>query len=449
VEEQFMRDALLIVGLLCSAAAGAAAAEGELAAAMKAAGEGNADAQVRLGLMYEKGAGVAADAGAAARWYGKAAEAGNAAAAAHLAVMCGDEARAAQEGARAVKLFRKLYLDGHPRAGFANSVWTEDDEEFPKDPRADAAYMLGESLCAGLFMGNEGLDKAEPFFQFAAARYRKSAEAGSPLACAHMGEAILAGKGAAKDEAEGRRWMATAQEGYRKAADAGSARAQYVMAMIVQRGLVTGRRDFSDAARWLKRAAEGGSVRAMESIGFVLNIDTLNDPTFTIEEKLPKTKQVTQHIHWLRMAAERGSPVGYLHMGEAYIGGEGGVVPKDAKVAIEWYRKAAECGHGRYVKSACLVLGRIYDSDKDGVARDAARAKEYFDKALAELRKEAQWGDTMAQMMIGDMYMKGQGVEKDERQGMEWLRRAAQAGNDQAAKAIQKYNVKSTGPTKP
>ena len=54
---------------------------------------------------------------------------------------------------------------------------------------------------------------------------------------------------------------------------------------------MTGQRDFSDAARWLKRAANGGCVRAMESIGFVLNIDTLNDPNFTIQDKLPMSKK--------------------------------------------------------------------------------------------------------------------------------------------------------------
>jgi len=47
-------------------------------------------------------------------------------------------------------------------------------------------------------------------------------------------------------------------------------------------------------------------------------------------------------------------------------------------------------------------------------------------------------GDTSSMLSLAAMYAGGQGVEKDERMSLEWIRRAAAGGNEQAKEILKK-----------
>lgn len=80
--------------------------------------QGNAPAQHNLGVMYEKGQGVAKDEAKAVQWYTKAAEQGTAAAQFNLGVMYVNGRGVAKDGAKAVVWFTKAAEQGVAAAQF-------------------------------------------------------------------------------------------------------------------------------------------------------------------------------------------------------------------------------------------------------------------------------------------------------------------------------------------
>ena len=120
--------------------------------------------------------------------------------------------------------------------------------------------------------------------------------------------------------------------------------------------------------------------------------------------------------------AEAGDALVQTFLGAMYADGEG--VAKDAAKAVEWYQKAAAQG----VPPAQYGLGKAYYYG-DGVAKDAAKAVEWWQKAAAHGQAEAQFN-------LGVMYADGEGVAKDAAKAVEWYQKAAAQGN-----AMAQYNL--------
>ena len=85
---------------------------------LQAAKQGNAKAQVNLGLMYEQGQGVRQDYTQAAQWYRKAAEQGDAKAQFNLGVMYENRQGVRQDYKQAVQWYRKAAEQGDAQAQF-------------------------------------------------------------------------------------------------------------------------------------------------------------------------------------------------------------------------------------------------------------------------------------------------------------------------------------------
>ena len=83
---------------------------------LKAAEQGDADAQFNLGVMYEQGNGVKKDYTQAAKWYRKAAEQGHADAQFNLGSMYANGEGVKQDDTQAVEWFRKAAEQGHAYA---------------------------------------------------------------------------------------------------------------------------------------------------------------------------------------------------------------------------------------------------------------------------------------------------------------------------------------------
>ena len=76
-----------------------------------------------------------------------------------------------------------------------------------------------------------------------------------------------------------------------------------------------------------------------------------------------------------------------------------------------------------------FILARMYYNG-DGVAKDDAKAAEWY-------RKAAEQGNAFAQYKLGEMYDKGEGVAKDTAKAKEWWQKAADQGNDAAQESLK------------
>ena len=82
-----------------------------------------------------------------------------------------------------------------------------------------------------------------------------------------------------------------------------------------------------------------------------------------------------------------------------YADGDG--VPKDAVLAVKWFRRSAEQG----LPEAQYNLGMKYFRG-EGLPNDAVLAVKWF-------RNAAEQGLVIAQSILGLMYARGEGVPKD------------------------------------
>jgi predicted aspartyl protease len=80
-----------------------------------------------------------------------------------------------------------------------------------------------------------------------------------------------------------------------------------------------------------RKAADQGYARAQYILGY----------KYAKGEGVPK--DAVQAVQWIRKAADQGYAEAQYGMGVMYFKGEG--VPKDAAQAVQWYRKAADQGH--------------------------------------------------------------------------------------------------------
>jgi TPR repeat protein len=115
-----------------------------------------------------------------------------------------------------------------------------------------------------------------------------------------------------------------------------------------------------------------------------------------------------------KAAAERGSSRGMYLLALAHEYGAG--VPKNAEVAVNWYRRAAK----QEFPPAQCAMGYCYETG-DVVVKSAA-------EAIAWFRKAAEQGDFLAQFKLGYAYDEGRGVDKDAKEAVTWYRKSADQG---------------------
>lgn len=144
---------------------------------------------------------------------------------------------------------------------------------------------------------------------------------------------------------------------------------------------------------------------------------------------------------------------------------EGAGAPKDARQALQWFRRAADAGG----KEAAYLFGAAALSGKD-IPKDRALARDYlgkagdhpaalnllgelalenngeapdFEKALGFFKRAATLDDPDAAYSLALLYKSGRGVAKDEKEAAKWLRRAVDDHGHVAAMvelAIMEFN---------
>ena len=121
------------------------------------------------------------------------------------------------------------------------------------------------------------------------------------------------------------------------------------------------------------------------------------------------------YISYLETTAGQGEAESQLVLGLAYRDGWDGSI-KPGMIAFRWVELAAETGDPR----PAFVL-TLLQREKNRIAKDEARA-------LQCLLAAAEHGDNYARVLLGEMWLEGNGVPADWRRGAAWIRQAALAG---------------------
>ena len=149
---------------------------------------------------------------------------------------------------------------------------------------------------------------------------------------------------------------------YRKAADFGSAQAQYYLGGMYEYGRRVPQ-DYGRAVQWYRQAANQGHVKAQVTLGFLY------------ENGRGVPQDYTQAVAWYRKAAERGYAMAQFNLGTMYENGRG--VAKDAALADQWYRKAAEQGYAQALQRLADLGGaggHAEPTHGDGAAAEPKKA---------------------------------------------------------------------------
>ncbi len=134
---------------------------------------------------------------------------------------------------------------------------------------------------------------------------------------------------------------------------------------------------------------------------------------------------------WLPLA-RAGNAAAQRNIGQLYRLGLG--VPKDLKVAANWYRLAADQGLSR----AQANLGVMYLRG-EGVERDPVKAAEWFSKA-------ADQGHVISQYNLALMLEQGYGVTRNLREAAKWFAEASDGGHEKAGDRLASILSESVAP---
>lgn len=224
---------------------------------------------------------------------------------------------------------------------------------------------------------------------------------------------------------EGNDWYGTELKLARLAADMGVGEAALWVGEIYQGGHVDGVNE-SEAVRtameWWEKAVKLGQPRGWTDIGLLYahkNIPGGGALFGDIKEDTDKS------LEYLQKADEAGDTKAPRYLAQVYEAAE------DYKNAAVYYKKAADLGD----ITANYSLGALYEEGK-GVDQDYTEAVKWY-TAAAQSEKVVP-GVAEARYALGCLYEKGLGVDQDLETAKTWYQSAADAGNKDAAAALER-----------
>lgn len=289
----------------------------------KSADEGDAENQMTLGVMYEKGLGIRQDEIEAARWYRKAAEQGHTSAQTILGSIYRSGRGVPQDYSEALKWYLKAANKGAAVAQFETAM-----------------------------MYNRGLGVQQDYAE-AAKWYRKVAETGFAPAQYYLASLYEDGAGVPKDYGEALKW-------YRKAADQGFPEAQTNLGAMYADGLGVPQ-DFAEAVKWYLKAAAHDYPIAQSNLGIAYHTGK------------GAAQDHAEAVKWFTKAAEQGDPTGQFWLGVAYAKGEG--VARNPVQACMWLILANEQGFEQAAEIENSLVATMTETQIDEAQRLAREWK--------------------------------------------------------------------------
>lgn len=167
---------------------------------------------------------------------------------------------------------------------------------------------------------------------------------------------------------------------------------------------------YGDAMRWYEREAARGSARAQFLLGLLYE-----------RGAGPRARDPERAFAWFRKAARQGHAEAQYKTGAAYQFGRG--VAPDPAQARDWYGRAAAQG----IAEAQFNLALMLESGEGGPPDPAEAARLY--------RAAAARGLAPAMLNLGLLHHRGTGVEASNVEAWTWFRAAEAAGAPGAADA--------------
>jgi len=173
-------------------------------------------------------------------------------------------------------------------------------------------------------------------------------------------------------------------------------------------------KDIPKSIKWLRKGAELGDIRCMIILGK------------TIFRGEVKGAKPGEGVKWVVQAAGKGDAEAQTWLGLKRY--EGDSMEQDFPKAKEWFMKAARQNY----PDAQYCLGRFYREDRGKERNDVKEALKWF-------RLAARQGHPDAQHQVALFYLRGDGVEKDVREGYRWLIISRRFGMPGVDATLKKY----------
>lgn len=302
-----------------------------------AAESGDMETQYELAQLYDEGLGVVGENKAEAlRWYKCAASQGHADAQYRCAMMYreGDGTRPDQE--KAIEWCRRSALQDHVKAQTVLGIMYYGGDRSVPENTARGVYWLEKAKDNG---SREAEELWKRCFMEDAVRSTEKLVEGDAFEKDLLEEAVRKDKTAL-------------MYARRKAAERGSAAAQYWYGRMLSTGEGTGKNE-KDALYWYEKAAEQGDVRAMYECGKCWQgEDGASDSGIKKDHK--------KAFFWYQKAAENGHGYAQRRLAQIYDQGNSmrlSGVEKNREKALHWYQKAGEQNvDGAKARYDCLML---------------------------------------------------------------------------------------------
>jgi hypothetical protein len=391
--------------------------------------KGHAEAQYRLGNLYEHGRGVEPSLSEAKKWYGRAAGQGHVVARRRLEALEGRMASAGGESV-ALKWYQDKAAEGDP----------------------DAQYNLG-------FMYETGFSVPKDYGR-AAQWYETAANKKNVPAQLRLGLMYLAGIGVKQSEIQGERWLGAAAEANNKLA-AGvrqmllNANPELALdkTQMAERLRVASLKDEQKALALLTSAVQEATAqfereRAQREAqmakrrGIQSAMEQETDVEFGLDAQGHRT------IAWYKYNAERGVSLAQFELGKRYELGLD--VAMDMREAVRWYEAAAEQGfpdaqyylamlhlYGIGVeKNEALAQSLITAAAGQGHAgarrtldqMKSGQAPAQNSMAVWWLTRYGQDANGKALQHVGALYQQGRGVPLDQAEGLKYVQKSIALG---------------------
>ena len=368
-----------------------------LAVAQEEVGEGNAQAALLLGMMYDRGIAVDANQAKAIYWYQQASE--NPVSTFVLGTYYSEGKGINQDVKKGESLLQKSADGGFSYANLNLAVMQRQQGK-PFLPMLDKAHALGNPTASSLLADYYLSDLSdESKMKQARGIYEKLAEKGDKKAQLKLGFMYQQGFGGSEDREKAKYW-------YTLAAKQEQDRAKYLLGHLHQMGWLDGRPDYDKAKEWyesIKKTHPAGAI----ALGFIHE---------TVDDDYKRATEAYQ------LAAEQGDANGQYNLGLIYEKGKG--VPMDFDKAQALYFKAADQGHAQ----AMVQLAGLYFNGQDGPRNEQ--------QALYWYKKAADLGDREALYQLGLMSETGVGTKLNFPYARNYYQKAAAKGNAKAMLAL-------------
>lgn len=422
---------------------------------IKAAEQGNAEAQYQLAIMYRDGNGVKKDNEKQLIWHNKAAEQGN---------------------IIAQWQFGHMYQYGHDvNKDYKKALYWYN--KAAEQDNTDALFNLGDIYDHGYCGVTKDRRQAFDF-------YLRAAEKGHHVAQSRLSSMYEEGEVVPKNNYEAAKWRLIeleqddddnydfdygvdliyyrAEKGdseelavLRELANKDYDDAQYYLGFMHQRGRGV-KKDYKEAAKWYAKAYKLGNTKVISH-----NIEEL------CEIGIPEAVEVIKDL------AEKGNDYAQALLGQAYTEGRG--IEKNYNEALKWLHKSAEQNNdfGKYslgrmyyngfgVEQNYVMAAKLfYQASRKGllvavaalsdanviygrgiIYRDGIDVKQDKKLAFEMFCEAAAKGSIEANFTLGEMYEYGKDVKKDYNKALEYYSNAAKSGHLRAIAKLRFFAEK-------